>query len=496
MTDLRPAPTVDESAAVRVRVERRPVPRTDNLSAYLALADRFGPEQVYLLESAAGSATDRRYQFTGFGVLFSVSVTRSVVRIDGVPALREAVLRRVGPLLEAVDGGLRLRHPRDLWSVLRAVQATFRAKGSASRFRFGFLGYFGYDAARYIEDLPYLIEQEPDLPDVHLVLYQGCLVTDLTTDESELLLYESAAWPRLDPGEIVELLAAAGRSRPAPPTDVVPDACFDDDTDRAEFLDNVGRCLEHIGVGDIYQVQIGHELTIHSPADPLEVYTRLRGRNASPYLYLTSLCGHTVIGASPELFVRVEDGTVIMRPIAGTIPRGDDDEAAAQQLRSDPKEIAEHAMLVDLCRNDIGRICQQDTLAVPDRLVIESYSHVLHLVSTVVGRAEQDKDSYDIIAALFPAGTMTGTPKIRAMEIIENVENTRRGLYAGTLGLIDVGGYVNLALCIRTLIHRGGSYRTRASAGIVADSVSAREWTETLAKSSAAYWAVTGKELL
>src|SRR5690606_20996548 len=158
-------------------------------------------------------------------------------------------------------------------------------------------------------------------------------------------------------------------------------------------------------------------------------------------------------------------------------PRGvADDEVSAARLRDDPKEIAEHIMLVDLCRNDIGRICERDSLDVPDRLVVERYSHVLHLVSTVTGRVERGKDAFDIIPALFPAGTMTGAPKIRAMEIIEEVECSRRGLYAGALGLIDVGGYVNLALCIRTLLHRDGVYRTRASAGIVADSVAEREW--------------------
>jgi anthranilate synthase component 1 len=487
--------THQQPARLRVETARRELPRTDSLASYLALADRFGRDEVFLLESAAGSVRDCRYQFAGFGVLLTVSVTRSAVRIEGVPALREVVLSRVRPMLDEADGGgLRLRQPRELWAVLRAVQGVFDADGSAARFRFGFLGYFGYDTARYVEDLPYLIDQEPDLPDVHLMLYQGFLVTDLTTDRSELLVYSSAAWPALDPDELAALVATAADSGGAPAE--MPEAVTADDTEHEEFLRNVDRCLGHIGIGDIYQVQIGHELTIRSPADPLDVYRRLRARNASPYMYLTSVAGHTVLGASPELFVRVEDGMVSMRPIAGTAPRGADDEAVTGQLRSDPKEVAEHAMLVDLCRNDIGRICQQDTLAVPDRLVIESYSHVLHLVSTVVGQAEEGKDSFDIIAALFPAGTMTGTPKIRAMEIIEAIENTRRGLYAGALGLIDVGGYINLALCIRTLIHHDGTYRTRSSAGVVADSVSDREWTETLAKSSAAYWAVTGRELL
>jgi anthranilate synthase component 1 len=183
-----------------------------------------------------------------------------------------------------------------------------------------------------------------------------------------------------------------------------------------------------------------------------------------------------------------------MRPIAGTIAL-DSGPRAAARLRSDPKEIAEHVMLVDLCRNDIGRVCDRDTLDVPDMLAVDRYSHVAHLVSTVVGEVS-DADAYEVVRALFPAGTMTGAPKIRAMEIIESVESSRRGLYAGALGLIDFDGAVNLALCIRGLTHSGTTYRTRASAGVVADSDPGAEWRETLAKMSAAYWAVTGKELV
>lgn len=482
------------ASGLRVRTVRREVSNVNSLSAYRALVDRFGRDQVYLLESGAGPENDRRYQFTGFGVLLTVSITRGAVRIEG--AGRDAVLNRVGPLLD-MTGEPRLRRPRDLWQVLRAVQQSFDAEGSSSQFRFGFVAYFGYDTAHYIEDLPYLIEEDPGVADVSLVLYQGCVVTDLATGRAEVLLHECPAWPRLDPEEITELIEDTARFHSAPPAGAVPEAAVSLDADQHLFTRNVERCLKHIAMGDIYQVQIGHEFSIYSPVDPLDVYLRLRSRNASPYMYLTTVDGHMVIGASPELFVRVEDGKITMRPIAGTAPRGvADDEVSAARLRDDPKEIAEHIMLVDLCRNDIGRICERDSLDVPDRLVVERYSHVLHLVSTVTGRVERGKDAFDIIPALFPAGTMTGAPKIRAMEIIEEVECSRRGLYAGALGLIDVGGYVNLALCIRTLLHRDGVYRTRASAGIVADSVAEREWTEILAKTSAAYWAVTGRELL
>ncbi|MGP3633030.1 2-amino-4-deoxychorismate synthase SgcD [Streptomyces sp. 24-1644] len=486
------------SAPVRVRTRRLVVEELRALPAYRALAEHFGPDEVYLLESAAGPARDRRHQFVGFGALLSLSVTDRAVRIEGAPALRGLLLERAEALLETGPDGLRLRTPADLWTLLRAMRDMFDAEGSTSGFRFGFLGFFGYDTARYIEDLPHLIETRPGLPDVRLVLHRGSVITDLVTGKSELLLHESPYWPGLAAETVRGLLSDAERDWPDAPADGFPASAVTDDSGPEVFANDVERCLKHIAVGDIYQVQIGHELSIRSPADPADVYQRLRRRNPSPYMYLAGIDGHRLIGASPELFVSIEDGEVTMRPIAGTVPRSGPDggTAAGARLRADPKEIAEHTMLVDLCRNDIGRIARPNTLDVPDQLDVEGYSHVMHLVSTVVGRARADTDAFDSIAALFPAGTMTGAPKIRAMEIIESVERSRRGLYAGALGLLDVGGYTNLALCIRTLFHHDGVYRTRASAGIVADSVPGAEWTETLAKMSATHWAVTGEELL
>ncbi|MEV5820322.1 anthranilate synthase component I family protein [Micromonospora haikouensis] len=473
---------------VPVATERHRVRVADPFAAYLALRRRFGADQVYLLESPAGPAGDTRHAYVGFGELLSVAVTGRAVTVTGRPALAAAARARAA----GVDG---------LEEVLRVVQELFDAPAGTGDFSFGFLAFLGYDAARHFERLPYLIEGGPRLPHACLVLHRGLVRFDLTAGTAELLLHRSPAWPDDPAGDLVALLDAAADGPPgegaadgAMPPFAVTDDVAEDDYRRA-----VDRCLGHIAAGDIYQVQIGHELTIRSDADPVRVYERLRRRNPSPYMYLAPLAGQTVIGASPELFVRVEDGTATMRPIAGTAARTGDparDRAAGRRLAADPKEIAEHIMLVDLCRNDIGRICRPDTLDVPETLVVERYSHVLHLVSTVTGAVSPELDSYDVLAALFPSGTMTGAPKIRAMEIIESTEASRRGLYAGAIGLIGVGGYVNLALCIRTVLHDGQSYHTRASAGVVADSRPEREWRETLAKLSAGYWAVTGEELL
>jgi len=499
----RGAPPTDGCAArIPVRTRREPVERPEPLALYRSLAGIFGRDQVYLLESPRGPVRDCRLAAVGFGQLLVVTVARGVVEVEGVPTLRTAALRAIAEFGEP-DGvrGLRLREPADAWQALRRLTTLFDAEGSPEEFVFGFLAFFGYDAARYIERLPYLIQSDSDLPDITLVLHQGMVRVDLESGTATLLVHESPAWPPLPDRAVRSALRRATAPADREPAGEQEKARSEpplvrDEIDYPAYQSNVAKCLEHIAVGDIYQVQIGHEIEIESDADPVDVYRRLLRRNASPYMYLAPLAGHTVIGASPELLVRVEDGLITMRPIAGTIPRSDDDEATAATLRADPKEIAEHVMLVDLCRNDIGRVCASDTLDVPEMLTIEQYSHVQHLVSTVTARAAPGVDAFDVVRAVFPAGTMTGAPKIRAMEIIEDTETSRRGLYAGALGLIDVGGYTNLALCIRTLVHRGGYYRTRASAGVVSDSAPDREWRETLAKAGSAFWAVTGRELI
>lgn len=499
---------------IPVGAESYPIGWAEPVDCYTELARMFGDQRVYLLESLAGPADDRRHAYVGFGELMMLSVTRGVVRLTGVPAVVDAVWRRVQPLLgggPAGDGTAageagtvrsRLRSPADLWTLLRQLTSLFPAAEPGQGFSFGFLAFFGYDVARHIETLPYLIRAAPVLPDICLKLHQGCLRFDLRARSAELIVHTSAGWPGLAANELVRRLRSLARtgSRPAgrpggPPA--LPPCSVAGSVTREEFLADVKRCLDHIAVGDIYQVQIGHELTVRSTARPLGVYHRLRERNPSPYMFLVPLAGHLLIGASPELFVRVENGTVTMRPLAGTEPCGaqDDIQAAAGRLLGDAKELAEHVMLVDLCRNDIGRICQPGTLDVPQMIAIERFARVLHLVSTVTGRVGQRADVFDVIAAAFPAGTMTGTPKVRAMEIIESVERSRRGMYAGALGLL-ASGYLNTALCIRTMVYGDGRYRLRASAGVVADSQPAREWTETLAKLSAAHWAVTGQELL
>jgi anthranilate synthase component 1 len=392
--------------------------------------------------------------------------------------------------------------PEQVWEILRRVQGAFEVDTDvpADTFAFGFLTTLSYEAAWSMEQLPQS-QDEADLPRCTLALFRETLWYDVPTGTVRHLTARSAAWPPDTGRPLADALTEAA-SAPAGAADVPPAPAprsVRDSVDEETFAKRVDRCLRHIRVGDSYQIQIGHRIDVETDLTPGQVYRRLRHRNPSPYMYLVPWAGRTVIGASPELFIRVENDLLSMRPIAGTAPRATDraeDARRVAELRSSVKEQAEHVMLVDLCRNDIGRVCVPGTLDVTSMMEVEPFAYVHHLVSTVTGRITAATDVWSAVCATFPAGTMTGAPKLRAMEIINDIEDDTRGIYAGALGVVDVRGFAMLALCIRTAVHDGERYSTQASAGIVADSTPAGEWRETLAKMSATYWALTGEELL
>lgn len=398
---------------------------------------------------------------------------------------------------------MHLRNRKDLWDFLRFVQSQFTVsvpdRGEA--FYFGFFGYLGYDTAWSVESLPRQIPNDGTVPDLALSLYQGLIEYNLVDKTVRLILNQAAeGWDDLSKAEICLMLHKGDLQMNRVLTDAVEPLSVEYTIDSQVYQNNVRKALSYISAGDIYQVQLGNQVNIDSPMTPVDVYRRLRVRNPSPYMYLATFGGMTLIGASPELYIKIQGGNIIMRPIAGTCPKGptpEENVRLIEALKRDEKEVAEHIMLVDLCRNDIGRVCETGTLEVEELMAIEKYSHLNHLVSSVRGAKKATNDMYDIIAATFPAGTMTGAPKIRAMEIIEELETTRRGAYAGAMGFIDFNGYVNMALCIRTAVHhKPDSYSIRASAGVVADSVPEKEWSETFHKMGALFWAVTGREVL
>ncbi|MFF2521900.1 anthranilate synthase component I family protein [Streptomyces liangshanensis] len=503
---------VGEPAAaegVRVRVVSTELPPTDPLGLYEALLRTREPDDVYLFESLDGPIHDRHYTAVGYGRLAELRVFADRVELVAAGELEGALAASLAAVAGAGHGepGGVLRWPAGdadaVWRMLRAVQGAFvvDTEVPASTFAFGFLTTLSYEAAWLMEELPDR-EAGSELPRCTLTLFRDTVWYDVRDGGVRHL---SAHGDRLPPESgppLREVLDEVG-ARGAEAVAVVPEApvplSVRDTVDEATFVARAERCLAHIGVGDSYQIQIGHRIDVESELTPLQVYQRLRHRNPSPYMYLVPWAGRTVIGASPELFVRIQDGTLSMRPIAGTAPRSADpaeDARLVAGLRESAKEQAEHVMLVDLCRNDIGRVCVPGTLSVDTMMEVEPFAYVHHLVSTVSGQVRDGTDVWAAVCATFPAGTMTGAPKVRAMEIISEIEDSPRGIYAGALGLVDVRGFAVLALCIRTAVHDGLRYSTQASAGVVADSVPADEWRETLAKMSATYWALTGEELL
>nr|WP_179778584.1 anthranilate synthase component I family protein [Micromonospora jinlongensis] len=500
---MRPTPLVN---SIPIEVTSVTLSAIDPLSLYTALSECRPHDDLYLFESLDGPAQDRYAAAVGWDTLAELRfiADRLEVICDGplgdalsavlTAVLGEPVRHRAPERVWSVSG------PPEVWAAVRAVQRAFavRTTAPADSFAFGFLTTLAYEAARDMDELS-VDRVVDDIPRCTLVLFRHTVWWDLRAGTVRQL---TASGPHLPPDSgaprLSELLAGLPDDHAAVPV-APPPTLVRDTVDEETFAARVKQCLRHIEVGDSYQVQIGHRIDVETTLTPLEVYRRLRHRNPSPYMYLTPWAGGTVIGASPELFLRVDQGRLSMRPIAGTAARSADpetDRRLVAELTASEKERAEHVMLVDLCRNDIGRVCVPGTLSVDAMFDVEPFAYVHHLVSTVSGQLADDADVWAAICAAFPAGTMTGAPKLRSMEIIDGLEDEPRGVYAGSIGLVDVRGYAVLALCIRTAVHDGRRYRTQASAGVVADSTPGAEWRETLAKMSATFWALTGTELL
>lgn len=477
----------------------------DPFSSFIRLRASEGEQNVFLFESLAGPAADKTRAMIGAAPLLDVVVRDGVIEFDGrEPWLAWAVERMAGfGGAYSVDGRFfRLTERTELWEALRHLENGLDVAGlDAHRFGFGFVAMLSYDAVTYIETLPRLIEAHDRVPDAVFRIYRSVIEIDLVKGDAQLAVAHCPEWTdEPDPADVhrrLEAALAAGETAPeavpeAPLGDVEPELTITPES----YGERVERSLDRIRAGDIYQVQIGHEVRMRGKRSDLDVYLRMRANNPSPYMGFVPFDDLTLLSASPELHVRIDADRLTMRPIAGTARRGAtaaEDVARAARLRGDEKEIAEHIMLVDLCRNDLGRVADPGSVGVDDLMNVETYSHVLHLVSTVTADLADGFDAYDVIRATFPAGTMTGAPKLRAMEIIEATETSRRGMYAGAFGVIGFGGFTNLALSIRTVVASGDAYTARASAGVVADSSPAGEWRETLAKLGSSIHAVVGQ---
>ena len=453
------------------------------LSVYLKLAD--GPN-AFLLESVQGGENWGRYSFIG------------------LPCRR--AWRAHGRTLEQLDFGevVDRREDVDPLDCLAEVVEAQRAPqlDDLPGFSGGLVGYFGYETVALIESRLDILDK-PDalgVPDILLLEAEELAVFDNLSGRLNLIVNADPGQPdawaqaqrRLD--QLAHRLRCGSPGYPPALNLPVPgESDYRYEFEQADFKSAVARIKEYILAGDVMQVVLSQRMSVELAARPLDVYRALRSLNPSPYMYFFDFGDYQVVGASPEVLVRVQGGEAMVRPIAGTRPRGktaEEDRALEAELKADPKELAEHLMLIDLGRNDIGRIAETGSVQLTDQMVIERYSHVMHLVSEVHGRIAGGRDAIDVLRATFPAGTLSGAPKVRAMEIIAELEPVRRGVYAGAVGYLDWFGEADLAIAIRTALVRSGTLHVQAGAGIVADSDHDREWEETLNKGRALIRAV------
>jgi anthranilate synthase component 1 len=451
------------------------------VSAFLKLHQR---GQGFLLESVEGGDRWGRYSILGSDPLMTLRARDGVMTVS----------RRDGST-EMITG--------DPVEALRRVLAPFRparVEGLA-RFAGGFVGYLSYDLVRTVEKLPTTTTDDLGAADIagliadHFVLFDNVTHTmkvvslavlgegdDVDAAYARASAAVDATVERLRHQAVTLPKALPGKPR-TPVSNCTP----------AEYASAIERSLEYIAAGDIFQVVLSQRFEAPLGTHPFSIYRALRTINPSPYMFYLDLGDEVAAGASPEVMVKVDEGRVAVRPIAGTIRRGatpEEDEALVARMLADPKEQAEHIMLVDLGRNDVGRVAEIGSVKVEERMVVERYSHVHHIVSLVSGRLRPGMDCLDAFRATFPAGTLSGAPKVRAMEIIEEVEKTRRGLYGGAVGYVDFFGNLDTCIAIRTIFAKNGKVYAQVGAGIVADSEPAREQAECEAKSAAMMAAV------
>ncbi len=428
----------------------------------------------FLLESVEGGERLARYSFIGFGKCLEVKLDASGLQVGTAKLPRPA---NKAELLDALRQALAAA-PKPLPEMAGVPLAG------------GLVGYSSYDVVRYFERLPSRARADQAVPDLHYVAPESLLVFDHLTRGIALLHAGSEAERQALRRDVIRALRGGFPNYTASGGDAgsryTPAAAS---LSPEQYMAGVKRTQEYIAAGDVYQLVLAARFSGRHSIDPFEAYRALRLINPSPYMYYCRLGDLTVVGSSPEALVKVNaKGEAQLRPIAGTRPRSDDtaeDVRREQDLLADKKENAEHVMLVDLARNDLGRVAAPGTVHVDPYRVIERYSHVMHIVSGVKGRVAPGRDAFDLFAATFPAGTLVGAPKVRAMEIIDELEPVRRGLYGGTVGYFGARGDMDQAITIRTLVFHGDEYSYQAGAGIVADSVPQSEHEEVLAKSGA-----------
>jgi anthranilate synthase component 1 len=476
--------TYAEQGFNRVAVTRRVLADMDTpLSAYLKLA---AMPFTYLLESVEGGEKWGRYSIIGLPAKTVLSAKNS-----------ELTISTHGKIVEQVVTS-------NPYEFVRGYLARFKAPHDevTSRFAGGLVGYFGYDTVRYVE--PKLSESTPcddlETPDILLMLSDEFVVFDNLKGEIQFVCYVDPAAP----GALEEANAKLTRlgeklAQPLPKqSDEYVVNCsqppeFVSEFGHDSFVRGIEKIKQYILEGDVMQVVLAQRLSTDIAAPPVNVYRALRHLNPSPYLYFMDMGDFQIVGSSPEVFVRLEGKTITTRPLAGTRPRGqtiEEDEKLAKDLLSDPKELAEHLMLIDLGRNDVGKVASTGTVKVTEKMVIEKYSNVMHISSNIEGEIEAGNDAIDVLRATLPAGTLSGAPKIRAMQIIDELEPLKRGIYGGAVGYISWNGNMDTAIAIRTAVIANKKLFIQAGCGVVADSIPEAEWDETMNKGRAMFRAV------
>jgi len=469
------------SGANRIPLMREVLADLDTpLSTYLKLA--YGPYS-YLFESVHGGEKWGRYSIIGLPCRTILRVFGNEIQIDheGETVRRETVA--------------------DPLEFVREFRKDYEVPAipGLPRFTGGLVGYFGYDTVRCIEPVLGASTKPDDIggPDVLLMVSEEVVVFDNLAGKLYVVIHVDPSVEDAYERGMRRLDELTRRLHDAPPVQgariaaaELRDEDFVSDFTQKGFEAAVRKSKEYIQAGDIMQVVLSQRMSVPFKVPPLDLYRALRTLNPSPYMFFLDLGDFYIVGSSPEILVRLEDNQVTVRPIAGTRPRGqtaEDDQRLEQELLDDPKELAEHLMLIDLGRNDVGRVAKTGTVRVTDKMVVERYSHVMHIVSNVVGELNEGLDAIDVLRATFPAGTVSGAPKIRAMEIIDELEPAKRGVYSGAVGYIGWSGVMDTAIAIRTAVIRQGRLYIQAGAGIVADSIPRNEWEETLNKGRAVF---------
>jgi anthranilate synthase component 1 len=457
------------------------------LSTYLKLADA---PYSYLLESVHGGEKWGRYSIIGLP-------SETIVRING----QDIEVKHCGEVIEQTKS-------EDPLTWIEEFKAQYKVPDldHLPRFNGGLVGYFGYDTVRYVE--PRLGDSpNPDpleCPDILLMVSNDLIVFDNLSGRLYLIVHadpSNANAYKKAQDSLDTLTSYLRTATPKYSSSTTGKAVHEDDFvsgfTHDGFIDAVEKAKQYITDGDIMQVVLSQRLSIPFSAQPMDLYRALRTLNPSPYMYYLNLEDFHIVGSSPEILVRMENDDVTVRPIAGTRPRGktpEEDKALEQDLLSDPKELAEHLMLIDLGRNDAGRVSQIGTVNLTDKMIVERYSHVMHIVSNVTGKIVPDMTCIDALRATFPAGTVSGAAKVRAMEIIDELEPVKRGVYAGAVGYLSWSGNMDTAIAIRTAVIKDNTLTIQAGAGIVYDSIPEMEWQETMNKARAIFRAVAMAE--